>query len=287
MKTPKTPLLCSLLYLAAYGLAAAELCRADAPDKPVEAITRPSADRTLSFTREGTIAELAVQEGDRVKAGQVLVRQCTEVERAAAARLKAQADQTVRIRAQKAQRSQKRVKLKRVEELYRRKVATELELEEARLEVEIAAMSVELASFEQKQDTAKYAEMQLQIKRMSLSSPIDGVVEKIFRRRGEAVDRLEKVIRVVRINPLWIDVPVPLKRAATLARGGPARVEIDREGDRPTPAKQWVDAQIVHVAAVADAASTTRLVRVEMPNPAARPAGEHVRVTFGGAKKGT
>jgi multidrug efflux pump subunit AcrA (membrane-fusion protein) len=46
----------------------------------------------------------------------------------------------------------------------------------------------------------------------------------------------------------------------------------------PAAAQDRVKAKVVHVAAVADPASETRRVRLEVPNPGGRPAGERVRV---------
>lgn len=254
---------------------------ADDGPEGIEAITRPSADRTLSFTREGEIVQVMVKEGDVVKVGQLLASQCTKVEKAMEARLKAQAEDKIRIDAQKAQLKQKKLDLQKYETAYKVGGATLLEVEHARLEVVIAELSVQLANFEQQQAVSKHTEMKLQIERMSLRSPIDGLVEKIYRREGEAVDRLKEVIRVVRIDPLWVDVPVPLDLAARLARGGAAKVKFtDFQGKDKKPQTMAIDGKIDRIAAVADAASTTRMVRVEVPNRAGRPAGEHVKVTL-------
>ena len=254
---------------------------ADEGPEGIEAITRPSADRTLSFTREGEIVQVTVKEGDTVKTGQLLVSQCTKVEKAMEARLKAQAEDKIRIDAQEAQLKQKKLDQQKYETAHKVGGATLLEVEHARLEVVIAELSVQLASFEQQQAVSKYTEMTLQIERMSLRSPIDGLVEKIFRREGEAVDRLKEVIRVVRIDPLWVDVPVPLGLASRLTRGGTAKVKFtDAKGKDEKPWTVTIDGRVDRVAAVADAASTTRMVRVEVPNRAGRPAGEHVKVTL-------
>jgi len=91
---------------------------------------------------------------------------------------------------------------------------------------------------------------------------------------GESVNALGDVVRVVQIDPLWIDVPVPLTEATNLRRGNTARVDFS------DPDKISVDGTIVFIGAVADAASGTLRVRVELPNKSNRPAGEHVRVTF-------
>jgi multidrug efflux pump subunit AcrA (membrane-fusion protein) len=75
---------------------------------------------------------------------------------------------------------------------------------------------------------------------------------------------------------LWIDAPVPLVQAMGLQAGKPAQV---RFGSSEGPAGV-VQGQIIFVAAVADAASGTRRVRVEVQNKTGRPAGEQVQVEF-------
>ena len=49
---------------------------------------------------------------------------------------------------------------------------------------------------------------------------------------------------------------------------------------RAGSASSVTQGRIIFVAAVADAASGTLRVRIEVPNKARRPAGEHVLVTF-------
>jgi multidrug efflux pump subunit AcrA (membrane-fusion protein) len=46
-----------------------------------------------------------------------------------------------------------------------------------------------------------------------------------------------------------------------------------------------VEGSIVYVAAVADAASGTLRVRIEVPNKSNRPAGEHVEIIFPASRK--
>lgn len=247
---------------------------ATAPDAPpVEAITRPSADVTLAFVRPGRIAEFLVKEGESVKPGDVLVRLDDEAERIQLAQLKASAEDLIRIKAAEAQVAQKKEDLKKLEWAGREGAATQWEVEHARLEVVIGELSVELAKFNQQQERGKYDEAKVHLARMQLTSPIAGKVEQTFLEAGESVEALAKVIRIVKTDVLWADVPTPLTTARRLAVGQKAQVEFP-ESDAP------VEAAITHIAAVADAASETILVRVEIPNPAGRPAGERVRVRF-------
>jgi len=94
------------------------------------------------------------------------------------------------------------------------------------------------------------------------------------------------VVRLVQIDPLWIDVPVPIEKAKRLKPGdvvpvaflraeGPAGKEAFVEDER-------AEGKVIFVAAVSDAAAAALTVRVEVPNPKGRPAGEPVRVLVGG-----
>lgn len=257
------------------------------PDMPIQAdsepgvaaITVPSADITLSFVQPGRIAEFNIKEGESVKAGQVLVQQDDAVERARLAQLEAASQNTLNIQAGEASLAQKQVDLKKLEKAAALNAATALEVEHAKLDVTIAELSLQVAVFEHEQAQRKYDEAKLQIDNMSLKSPIDGSIEKIDIETGESINALESAVRVVLIDPLWIDVPVPLAETTNLKCGNTAQVEF------PDPKKIFVKGTVAFIGAVADAASGTLRVRIEVPNKSNRPAGEHVRVVFPSLQK--
>jgi RND family efflux transporter MFP subunit len=244
------------------------------PDTQITAITVPSADVTLSFIQPGRIAKIHFKEGETVRAGDALVQLDDAADQVRLAQLEAEAENLTQIQAAEASLAQKRVDLKKLQIAAERNAATELEVEHAKLDVTIAELSLKVAIFEHEQAQRKYDEATIQVDNMSLKTPIDGSIEKIDVETGESVNALGDVVRVVQIDPLWIDVPVPLTRTTNLRRGNTARV------DFPDPDKISVDGTIIFIGAVADAASGTLRVRVELPNKSNRPAGEHVRVTF-------
>lgn len=250
------------------------------PTGGITAITTPSKDVTLSFVQPGWIAEILVKEGDTVKKGQLLVRQDDAIERPQLEQLQAQSQDTTQIEAADASLQQKRVDLKRLEWAAERGSATELEVEHARLDVKIAELSLKLAQFEHEQDERKYNEARIRVEKMQMPSPIDGRIEKLHCEVGESVDVRADVIRVVQTGPLWIDVPVPLVQAGGISRDQIATVRFS--GSNTLGAKE----KVVHVAAVADAASATLTVRVEVANPSGRPAGEQVRISFPNSGQG-
>lgn len=241
----------------------------------VRAVTRPSADIILSFVQPGRVAEMSVAEGDKVSAGQPLAKLDDAAEQVQLAQLKAQSDDRTQIQASAASLAQKKVDLEKLEVAAARDAATPLEVEHARLDVRIAELSLDLAKLEHEQAVRKYEEQKIRVDNMRLTTPIDGWIEKIHVETGESVNALEESVQIVQIDPLWIEVPVPAAEAVGLKRGAVARVTFPG-----TSGSSVVEAKVIFVGAVIDAASATLRVKVEVPNPARRPAGEHVMVTF-------
>lgn len=107
---------------------------------------------------------------------------------------------------------------------------------------------------------------------MRLKSPVPGIVEKIEVEVGESVNGLENVVRIVRIDPLWIDLHVPLDKSGAL------KSEQFVEVIFTDATRHVAKGKIIFVAAVADAASSTLRTRIEVANKSMRPAGEHVKI---------
>ena len=85
----------------------------------------------------------------------------------------------------------------------------------------------------------------------------------------------------MQIDPLWIDAPVPLEKAKDLQYEDKTQVIFPGSGEMS------IEGKIIFIGAVADAASDTLRVRVQVPNKSNRPAGEHVRVIFATSQKQT
>lgn len=237
------------------------------------AVTIPSGDAWLAFVQPGKVAKVLVKDGDRVKSGQLLIQQDDKAEAATVAQLKLVAEENIHIAAQQAQLDQKKVDLKITKEVFDGGGVSVNDYDHAVLDVTIAQLSLDLAKLQQSQDKLKYQEAYEHLQRMKLTSPIDGKVEEIRIHDGESSDIQVKVLRVVGTDPLWIEVPVPREQAAALKIGQTAKVAFPQQAD-------LADATVIHIGAVLDAGSDTRTVKLELPNPTDRPAGEHVEVYF-------
>ena len=239
-------------------------------DKPIDAITKGSQDVILSFDRPGRLVELPVKEGDTVQAGQLVAKQDDSEEQAATSFAKFTAEDETTIKAEEAVLEQKRVDLKN---LINSNAGSLYERDQAKLEVTVEEAKVTIQQSQQTENKYKYDQAKAALDKTKLFSPIDGVVQETRVQVGESVDvQNMKVIRIVKLDPLWIDVAVPFAQAEQLKLQDPATVTLPNKETRP--------GHVIHVAAVADSASDTLLVRVEVANPDQRKAGERVGVTF-------
>ncbi|UCD35682.1 MAG: efflux RND transporter periplasmic adaptor subunit [Nitrospiraceae bacterium] len=244
------------------------------PSEGIPAITIPSADVTLSFIQPGRIAKVHVREGDVVKAGQILVQQDDSAEQAQLALIRKQSEDMTQIESREADLAQKKLYLERIQWAASRGSSTEMEVEDAKLAVTMAEYALQTAHFEHEQNQRKYAEAKIRVDNMRLKSPIDGRVEELEVEVGESINGLANTIRIVRTDPLWIDVHVPLETGQTLRSDENAHIIFPGNDQNPETGK------IISVSTVADAASSTLRARIQLQNASKRPAGEQVNVLF-------
>ena len=236
--------------------------------------TKPSEERELAFSAPGLVTKVTVKDGEAVKAGQVLAEQDVTVELANKATFEIEANSKVEEEYAMADWGQKKVELKRKEQLRLKNNASELEVEEARLAVERARASIELAKQKRATAKAQAAVEQAKIDLKRIKSPIDAVVQKLDTHAGEVAQSASEkpAIRIVRNDPLWIDVNFPAEQAAKLKPGQTLQVRYTTETNK------WMPADVLFLQPMVRGGSQTRVVRLVMPNPEDRPSGLEVYV---------
>ncbi len=238
---------------------------------PLSGFTIPSADITLSFTQPGRLVELHCIEGKTINKGDLVAKLDDNIERVRLAQATAKTEDTTQIKASEASLEQKRLDLTKLEIAAQRNAATTLEVDHARLNVKIAELSLELAKFEHELTTYVRREAQGLVDRMQLTSPVSGLIEKSYVENGESVNALQEIVRIVKIDPLWIDASISIPVASNLKPNDQLNIRFPNTSGLQS-------ATILHVAAVANETSPTLRVRIEVPNPSKRPAGEKVEI---------
>jgi RND family efflux transporter MFP subunit len=157
----------------------------------------------LHSQEEGRIRSLDVFEGDRVRAGQVLVSLDD-------ARLRAELDKT------RATLAQERLDLRRFEDLAKRNAASQDDLAQARTAVALAEADLRL--------------LELRLAQTRIQAPFAGVVIERFVEPGDVVQTNTHLLTVADPASLVAEVYVSELVLPHIANGDPARIRIDALG---------------------------------------------------------
>ena len=222
----------------------------------------------------GVLEGLKVDRGDLVRKGQVLAVLRSDVERATAevARTRAVADAD--LRSAEASRDLAQQKMRRAEDLLARNFIAQQALDQARTDLQVANQKLAQTREQQRLWGRELGVAQAQIGLRTIRSPFDGVVVERYLSTGERVEE-KPVFRVAKIDTLRVEVIVPSARFGAIQVGDVASVKPD------LPSVQAVDASVILVDRVVDAASNTFRVRLSLPNTNHQlPAGLRCRISF-------
>ncbi|MDE3226094.1 MAG: efflux RND transporter periplasmic adaptor subunit [Nitrospirota bacterium] len=233
----------------------------------VACLLQPSTVVALSSPAEGILETVSVERGALVQEGQVLATLESSLERAAVAVAKAKAEAESALQGTQAKLEFSTRKLIRAEDLSQKQTLSQHELDEAKTERVLAE-----ANRLEARENRRLAELELQRASASLAlrtvrSPITGVVVERLLSPGEAV-KLTPILKLARVDPLRVDVFVPLVWWGKLFVGMQADVIPE------APISGVYRATVTEVGRVLDAAGGTVAISLELPNPGLRlPAG--------------
>jgi len=225
---------------------------------------------------EGLIERIAVERGEAVKKGQVLVTLESGPERAALAVAKQRADAIGQVKSAEARLDLAVKKERRAEELARQNFISSNALEEARTERSLAESDLKVA-----RENQRLAELEVQratevLNMRTIRSPVNGVVVDRYLKTGEfaTANVKDPILKVAEIDPLNVEVILPASLYGSVQQGD--RAEVSPE----TPQQKFV-ARVKVVDRVINAASGTFGVRLELPNEKQLvPAGAKCRLRF-------
>lgn len=245
---------------------------AEEEETQLDGITKPVSDVELSFVQPGKIKSIVIAEGDAVGEGDILVTLEDDIEQIQKKILTGRCENQVPMDLAEVELTQKKKNLENLKRAQMKGATSEWEVDHAALAVDTAFLNVKVRQFEHSQDMLKLESLNGQIKRLTLNSPIEGIVEEILVERGETIQAMSPVARLVQIDPLVINLPVPVDQAVEL--------QIGQVGTVTFLDATVIEAEITHIASIADAAATTLAVTLQVDNKKRRPAGERVRIFF-------
>jgi multidrug efflux system membrane fusion protein len=194
---------------------------------------RTEANRLVEIKSEtdGRLSELAVDDGSQVKAGDVIAKL-------------APGDRPSRLAEAKALLAQRKVEFDADKKLSQKGFRAETQLAASQAELEAAEAAVTIAEVELSYTTIR--------------APFDGVIDSRLVEIGDFIDRGESIARLVELDPMLIVTQVNERDIGRLSVGAPGQARLM---SGPT-----VTGTIRHISAVADGATRTFRVELEVPN---------------------
>ena len=229
----------------------------------------------LQSAEEGILDRVLVERGHRVKAREIVARLNSEQETLTTARAQLRAEAESGVDAAKAQNEFRRKEAERLRDLRSTNAIPEREYVTAVVESRLAEIAVETAVMEQDIAKLEYQQAKSRLERRSIRSPVDGVVVDVTMFPGEYVHEQATVMTIAEIDPLYVEVFMPVSQYKTVQPGMAANVTPE------LPIGGNYDAEVAVVDNVFDAASRTFRVRLVLPNADhALPAGLRCTVRF-------
>lgn len=243
----------------------------------VEWVTRPSQDAVMTFGGPIEIRRILARGGERVKQGQTIIQGRDEEQVAGLEVQRVRAANDTEVRTAEANLELAKSRFDAAVEAKSKEAINPSEYDERRIGFKAAQIGLEAAQQKLREEVLRTSQVEEQIKRFRLDAPFDGIVQEVLAEVGQTTDERAPVIRVIRIDPLYVDVPVPTSQslATGLKPGSPAWVLLDIPGEPVV-----LEGRVLYVSPGADTASGTRRVRVEAANPREWPSGTRARVRF-------
>jgi len=195
---------------------------------------RTEANRLVEIKSEtdARILELNVEHGTRVAAGDVIAKL-------------APGDRPARLAEARALQAQRKIEFEAAKKLSEKGFRAETQLAASEAELEAAGAAVKIAEVELSYTTIR--------------APFDGVIDMRLVEIGDFVDRADPIARLVELDPILIVTQVNERDVERLSVGAPGTARLMNGGT--------VSGRIRHISAVADEATRTFRVELEVPNP--------------------
>ena len=245
-----------------------------------DCVIQPFIVAELGSSANGLLEEIMVDRGDRVTKGMVVARLRSDLEQASLDLAKGRAESTAMIKLARERVSLLKKEVSRNSELHSRQFAATAQLDKSMSELEQAISQLTQAETDQALAVLEMRRAAVLLDQRSIISPVDGHVVRRLMAPGEHVYEQSKIMKVAQIDPLFVEVNMPIATFPLIKEGMKAEV-------RPSqPAGRVLTATVSVIDRVLDAASDTFGVRLVLPNPTLElPAGVNCTVTFPTARQ--
>ena len=243
-------------------------------DQNFGCLIEPGSIIDLSTREEGIIDRILVNRGDLVEAGEVLVHMEADVEQATVDLAEVRAQMKAELDERQNDIGLTQRELERLQALFEKKAISYTEVDRAETEARRAKLRLEQSQHRQRVARLELERAKRLLERRTLFSPVNGMVIERLLAPGESIEQAT-VLRIAELNPLNVEVILPVERFGEIRKGQLARI-MPRY-----PGAESHQATVIVVDSVVDSASDTFGVRLQLTNEDyAIPAGVRCEIEF-------
>lgn len=214
----------------------------------------------ISFSAQGILSDVNVQQSQRVEAGQMLASLESDLEKATLTLRQARSEMLEEIRSATASYQFSSRNLQRLEDLYKKKAVPFYKVDEAKTDLLVNKHRLQQAKDNNQLSVLEVDIAKAVLRRRSVVSPINGVVVERYKSVGEYVED-EPIMQLVQLHPLRVKVLVPVSMFGEIKLGMNAKIVPEAPMNETLRA-----AKVIVVDPVIDVASGSFSVQLEMSN---------------------
>lgn len=228
-------------------------------------------ERIISSRIPGRLEQRLVEEGDRVNAEDVLAQLDADEAKLEFELQDLMGKSTFAIESAQEKLEEYRVRREKTKLLYDTQATSEEEWRLANVNVRVNDIQVKQEVEKRQLEQIKARRAKVILDDHTIKSPLNGVVQKCFKRAGESVPANDlQMFRIVAIDKVWVEKRVPESDWYRVRRGQPVRVQLvflDRGKKINVPQGNLVfNGKVVFKDPDVDLVSRTFLVRAEVEN---------------------
>jgi RND family efflux transporter MFP subunit len=206
------------------------------------------------------LSEITVQRGDIVERNQVVARLMSDVETASVALARERAENSHSVVSRRHRHEFLQRRMERQERLIANNTVSAAAVDEARTEMRVAASDLLQEELQDRLNQLELSRNLVLLEQRTIRSPVAGVVVEVVMSPGEYRDPQKHIAVLAQMDPLHVEVFVPITRYGQIKVGDVAAVMPESPiGGRHEAVVQVVDR-------VFDAASGTFGVRLQLHN---------------------
>jgi len=242
----------------------------------LDCVVQPSIVADLGVAVPGVIEKIHFDRADYVSEGTLLAELDSELEIASLALAKHLSKVTTALELRQLNAGFGNRTLNRNQSLYEKASISRQTLDQVQTEAKVANLQVKQERENQILAKLEADRAQAALSRRQIVSPIEGAITERYKSIGEYVSD-EPIFQIAQLDPLRIEVAVALDHHNAIETGMFASVTLDMENFDSSDLR----AVVKRIDPVADAASGTYGVWLEMPNPDLTiPSGVRCQIDF-------